>query len=486
MSEALNSSDHYKSLPIVVGAESETGRREENQDHMTGFTSRFGAVYVVADGMGGHRGGAEASRMVTEGVRTHLLEAPDNLSLADSVRQAAQFTNHDLYNKNASGDPNFAGMGSTLSLVVIGGGDSGMQCVTAHVGDSRVYLERGGRLSVLTKDHTYVQKLLDSKIIDEEAARTHPDASILTRAMGQAPEVSVDISEPIQLADGDGILLCSDGLSGYVPHQSIEEAVRQHPSPSDCAKALVELALSSGSDDNVTVQFVRLGNPPQPPVPPRRNRKTQPEAEALSFPAGEPPARFLRRGSRRLLPAVAVALPLVAGGLFAFRHTLFTASPTFAGPYSKEMREAGDLNSLVIHLQGLVAKDLEQVKLHVNHGTDDSRLPEFGKLEETFRKLDGAMNDLEAKTQALPNLLVPGPGVKDTTQPPSRDPAKVDRFTKSYKSASQGFSDQQSAYNQAHRNLHSLESRPSLPRSSPPVRTKKKKRVVPPAEADGI
>jgi serine/threonine protein phosphatase PrpC len=351
MSNTANQTAAKGTLPIVVGAESEVGLREENQDHMTGFRCEFGAVYVIADGMGGHRGGAEASRMVIEGLRSHLQSPAAGLSLHEAVDQAARLTNGEVFEKSRSGDANYAGMGSTLSLIVLTEAESGMELVTAHVGDSRVYLQRDGHLAQLTKDHTYVQRLVDSKAIDEEAARTHPDASVLTRAMGQTPEVAVDISEPIPLQDGDGILLCSDGLSGYVGPAQIEETLRRNPGPADGAKALVDLALKSGSDDNITVQFVRLGNGPVAVPPPAAKRRTQPEAEAL------PPVEAADAPQRNMSPlllwaGVGLALLALAAGLYLLRHRLFPVREPAADPAAELRNHAARLSERAGQLHG--------------------------------------------------------------------------------------------------------------------------------------
>ncbi len=282
-------------LPISVGAVTEIGQREENQDSMTGFSSPFGAVYLIADGMGGHRGGAAASSMVAEAFSRHLLAAPASTPPRDAVTLAVRLANVEILEKGKSGDPEFEGMGSTVVIALVRQITQGLELTTAHIGDSRIYLQRDGKLSLLTKDHTQVQWLIDTHAIDEAGARNHPDSSVLTRAMGHTTDLQVDISDPIPLLDGDGILLCSDGLSGFASAEDIDRTIQQNPDPSKCAAELVQLALASGSNDNITVQFLRIGNGAQAP-PRERNRKTQPEGKTL-------PAATLgvKPGSRRRL-----------------------------------------------------------------------------------------------------------------------------------------------------------------------------------------
>jgi PPM family protein phosphatase len=302
-----------QSLAIGVGAVSETGQREQNQDCMTGFSSPFGAVYLIADGMGGHRGGAEASRLVVEAFSRHLLAAPASAPARDALTLAIRLTNIEVLEKSKSGNPDFQGMGSTVVVALLSRNGGGLQLTTAHVGDSRIYLERDGALTLLTKDHTQIQWLIDSKALDAAGARNHPDASVLTRAIGHTVELEVDISDPMPLRPGDGILLCSDGLSGFVEDKDIHELIERTPDPTTCASKLVELALASGSSDNITVQFLLVGEavPPSPaaPVPPRavrgRSRQTEPE-EPL------PPAHLPARSRRRTLALVlSIALVVV-------------------------------------------------------------------------------------------------------------------------------------------------------------------------------
>ena len=262
-----------KLLAIGVGAVSETGQREQNQDRMSGFNSPFGAVYLVADGMGGHKGGAEASRMVAEAFSRHLMNAPASSPPQDALTLAVRLANLEILEKGRSGNPEFEGMGSTVVIALIQETSNGMELTTAHVGDSRIYLRRNNQLTQLTKDHTQVQWLIDSNALDEASARNHPDASVLTRAMGHSTDLQVDISGPIPLLEGDILLLCSDGLSGFANAEDIDRTVAQNPDPTKCANKLVQLALASGSNDNITVQILRVGNAAQTR---RRARKTDP------------------------------------------------------------------------------------------------------------------------------------------------------------------------------------------------------------------
>jgi len=146
-------------------------------------------------------------------------------------------------------------MGSTAVMLLI----FSQIAKIAHVGDSRAYLYRNGKLSLLTKDHTQVQRMVDAGMLTPEQARNHPSSSILDRAIGNRPTVAIDINPEFVLENGDGILLCSDGLSGYADDQEIEAAMDDSLTPQENVDRLINMALQKGGEDNVTIQFVRFG-----------------------------------------------------------------------------------------------------------------------------------------------------------------------------------------------------------------------------------
>lgn len=280
---------------IRAGAHSAKGLREENQDAMTRFQSRYGEVVLVADGMGGHQGGAVASDMVARRFRFHLDAAAETtMSVADALQQAATRVNDEIYERGHSGDPAVAGMGSTLVVAVLRPSPAGQEAIVANAGDSRAYLLRDGVLRQLTKDHTAAQRMVDAGVISAADARSHPQASVLSRALGQQIGTTVETYPPVTLLPGDGLLLCSDGLSGYALDPEIAQAIGSASDPNAVVRNLVELALNRGSDDNITVQFLRLGGGGA-------------EAPPLAAKPVNPPKRF------PLVPIVAVVAVLVAG-----------------------------------------------------------------------------------------------------------------------------------------------------------------------------
>jgi protein phosphatase len=283
---------------IRSGAHSAKGLRKENQDAMTRFQSRFGDVILVADGMGGHQGGATASGMVAQRFAYHLEAAPPDATLEEALQQATTRVNDEIYEQGHSGDPAIAGMGSTVVVAVIRTSPAGRDVVIANAGDSRAYLVRDGVLTQITKDHTVAQRMVDAGMLNEENARSHPHASVLTRALGQQLGTTAETYPAILLQPGDGLLLCSDGLSGYVTDDKIAPIAAAAADPAGIVQTLIDLALNSGSDDNITVQFVRVAD--RPPL----------AQIAEPAPKARPPAKQRWLVIAAIIAAVLIGAPL--------------------------------------------------------------------------------------------------------------------------------------------------------------------------------
>ncbi len=262
-------------ISLRIGANFNPGKvRAENQDRIGRFHSAFGQVFVVADGMGGHEGGATAAQMLIDLLEKHLREVPPGTPPEGALQAAASHTNADIFQRANSGDPKTAQMGATSVIALV----RGNHVVVAHAGDSRAYLLRGGQLTRLTRDHTVVQRMVDHNMLSPEEARDHPDASVVTRAFGQKPDVELETSAPFELQSGDRLLLCSDGLCGYVDDERIRQVLAGRGDAQAVADALINLALDAGGEDNVSVQVLaaegageRQSAGPPPPAPsPRR------------------------------------------------------------------------------------------------------------------------------------------------------------------------------------------------------------------------
>jgi serine/threonine protein phosphatase PrpC len=216
----------------------------------------LGRLHIVADGMGGHKGGALAAQLTIDGLRRNLDQAPSNEPVVPLLQRAFARVNQEVYQRAHSDDSESQGMGSTAVVLLV----VDRTAYVAHVGDSRAYLLRKRRLRRLTKDHTRAQRMVDAAVLTPEQALDHPSASVLERAVGTKPEVEVDIAD-ILLRRADLILLCSDGLSGCVGDGDIQKILTSGLPVSKLPRRLVDLALSRGTKDNITVQCIQYGRP---------------------------------------------------------------------------------------------------------------------------------------------------------------------------------------------------------------------------------
>ncbi|MBP7866865.1 MAG: serine/threonine-protein phosphatase [Acidobacteria bacterium] len=247
-------------LSMKKGEHSHVGKvREENQDRVTSFPTDYGELHIVADGMGGHRGGATAASMVVNGFEDFFRsrKAPPGTSLADALCLATRATNQAIFSAANAGNPETTKMGSTVVVAVWRAEEN--ELVVGHVGDSRAYLFRDGALMQITHDHSLVQRYIDAGMMSESDGRQHPDSGVLTRSMGQRPEVEMDVKPPVKMQEGDAVLLCSDGLCGYVEDEAIAQALNAATESQDAADRLLDLALKAGGEDNVSIQVLQFG-----------------------------------------------------------------------------------------------------------------------------------------------------------------------------------------------------------------------------------
>ena len=238
---------------MISYAKTDTGLvRRSNQDFLFASDQPVGPLpnlFIVADGMGGHRAGDFASRYVVE----HMKEYIENSDLASPVmilRKALEKTNQGLF-EEAQGNPDREGMGSTLVAATI---EDDMMYV-ANVGDSRLYLLRDS-LAQITRDHSLVEEMVRLGELTEEQARNHPDKNVITRAVGVYPEVRIDFFDE-DLEGEDTILLCSDGLSNMVTDDAMEGIVKSCKNLQEAALRLIETANENGGRDNIAVVLVR-------------------------------------------------------------------------------------------------------------------------------------------------------------------------------------------------------------------------------------
>ena len=220
------------------------GVRTTNQD-------RFIAVpplFAVADGMGGQAAGEVAAQIVVD--ELGRAAAAGRIRDGRSLRAVIETANR-VVRARAGESPALRGMGTTCSALLIGASSAQI----AHIGDSRVYLLRNGRLRTLTEDHTAVGSLVRGGLLSEEDAAAHPERHVLSRAIGADDNVDIDL-RTVELEPDDRLLICSDGLSGMIGADEIERILAANPDPDRVAGALVDAALANGGLDNVTVAVI--------------------------------------------------------------------------------------------------------------------------------------------------------------------------------------------------------------------------------------
>jgi PPM family protein phosphatase len=201
-------------------------------------------LFAVADGMGGAQAGEVASRLAAAALKESGVERGGE----DRIVSVIQEANRRIYDRS-NADPNASGMGTTMTVALVENG----QVAFGHVGDSRAYLIRDGTMEQLTEDHSLVAELMRSGKLSPEEAETHPQRSVITRALGTDPDVDVD-TFTVAAQTGDVFLLCSDGLTTMVSNETILDLVERNRASMDKAlRALVGAANKGGGEDNITV-----------------------------------------------------------------------------------------------------------------------------------------------------------------------------------------------------------------------------------------
>jgi protein phosphatase len=297
-------------------------RRANNQDSFTVVPAKSaqlwdsrGHLFMVADGMGAHAAGELASKMACDAVPLtyqKLLDEPPPLAIRKSIEDA----NGRIHSRGQA-NLDFRGMGTTTSVLLL----LPQGALVAHVGDSRVYRLRGNRIEQLSFDHSLVWEMMATGKLREDEVPGYIPKNIITRSLGPAPQVEVDLEGPWPVAPGDTFLLCSDGLSGQVVDEEIG-AILTVFGPSEAVHVLVDLANLRGGPDNITVIVARVKAAPPPPTthwPVSGKGSRRPVHPAMWVALGVLALATLLLGLARL-PEIAAAMLLV---------TLITAVTVF-------------------------------------------------------------------------------------------------------------------------------------------------------------
>ncbi len=266
----------------------DTGRqRNANEDSL--FTRA--PVFVVADGMGGAQAGEVASKAAAESFDRELPQAP----LERILRETIETANRAIHER-ARNDPDLTGMGTTITAAIVD--PESEEVAIGHVGDSRAYRLRGGKLERLTRDHSLVEEMRRKGQLTEAQAEDHPQRSIITRALGPEPEVEVDL-QTVPAQAGDVFLICSDGLTTMLADEQIAGLLARATSMQSAVRALVDEANRAGGRDNISVIAFRLEDAAAPAASPEGATLIGPSAEEAGLTATEVRRRAAGEAARK-------------------------------------------------------------------------------------------------------------------------------------------------------------------------------------------
>ena len=300
--------------------------RQANEDSCGFATVPNGELFVFCDGMGGHVGGATASRIAVEQIIQHF-KAQHYPNIYQALHDALCRANIQIIGA-ANAEPSLKGMGTTACIVLVDGNDA----YIAHVGDSRIYLyeEQKKRLFRITKDHSFVQSLVDMGQLDDRDAEHHPRKNVIMKALGIKEELKPEVfMSPVQPAKGDMFLICSDGLSGMVDDDGIEAILSSDQSVEQKVLDLVTNANVPGKGlDNITAQVIKvvespypLSNHPDHNPNWRNDSNSNPTLdltkESDPQPVTPPKKKKVKLLLAILIPAIALML-LIGGGVAAY------------------------------------------------------------------------------------------------------------------------------------------------------------------------
>lgn len=227
-------------------------KRELNEDYIYTSGQPIGALpnlFIVADGMGGHKAGDYASMHTVDRFVEVIRELGEEHGVQDAINEAVTAANAYIYQRSRE-NSNLSGMGTTLVLATC----IGNEAIVANIGDSRLYLVNDA-MTQITRDHSLVEEMVTLGGIDREMARNHPDKNIITRAVGVKEKVAADFFE-VDLTKGDKLLLCSDGLTNMLRDEEIYRIIQDNKELEQAAKALVDAANENGGRDNIAVVLV--------------------------------------------------------------------------------------------------------------------------------------------------------------------------------------------------------------------------------------
>ena len=388
--------------------------RQANEDSCGFATVPNGELFVVCDGMGGHVGGATASRIAVEQIIQHF-KAKRYPNIYQALHDALCRANIQIIGA-ANAEPSLKGMGTTACIVLVDGNDA----YIAHVGDSRIYLyeEQKKRLFRITKDHSFVQSLVDMGQLDDRDAEHHPRKNVIMKALGTKEELKPEVyMSPVQPAKGDMFLICSDGLSGMVDDDGIEAILSSDQSIEQKVLDLVTNANVPGKGlDNITAQVIKVVESPYP-LSNHPDHNPNWRKEAYSTPthnvANNPtPQQAIPSKKKKtkvllaiLIPAVVLML-LIGGGVAAYFIWWHGKEKTECVQEQKEpenkVEQQDEINKAEVEESDLKAEDEAETKAEVEVKTEAETKAEVeDKVKVEEETIDEAKAEPKSKSKAF-------------------------------------------------------------------------------------
>ena len=400
--------------------------RQANEDSCGFATVPNGELFVVCDGMGGHVGGATASRIAVEQIIQHF-KAKRYPNIYQALHDALCRANIQIIGA-ANVEPSLKGMGTTACIVLVDGNDA----YIAHVGDSRIYLyeDQKKRLFRITKDHSFVQSLVDMGQLDDRDAEHHPRKNVIMKALGTKEELKPEVfMSPVQPAKGDMFLICSDGLSGMVDDDGIEAILSSDQSIEQKVLDLVTNANVPGKGlDNITAQVIKvlespypLSNHPDHNPNWRKEANSTPTHNVANNPNPQqvtPPKKKKTKVLLAILIPAVILMLLIGGGVAAYFIWWHGKEKTECVQEQKELEnkveQQDDINKAEVEESDLKAEAETKVEVEAKTEAETKAKAEEGKAEgkvkaeeetkveaETEPKSKSKAFDLKKKIQSL-------------------------------------------------------------------------------------
>ncbi len=368
MSTYINNTMNKRVKHYQIGNATDAGKvRNMNEDYYGTRETRNGEVVIVCDGMGGHAGGETASRLAVDSIISSLNEKVDTDPI-NALNEALLYANKVILDY-AREHPELKGMGSTCVALLLKD-----DCFYyAHVGDSRIYLFSGNHLQQLTKDHSLVQSLVDAKAISAKDAEHHPRKNEITNALGLERMLPPSLCQkPVRPQNGDMVLLCTDGLTGMVSDQKIQDVLCSSSDLYEKAKELVLLANNAGGSDNITLQLVKFTGSMNPGVSESEGKKGS--KKVLLF-AGVIMILFLLGGLAVMASCGFSGSTLAQKIATFFRHESYQPSLIKEKPQGTPVLSSKGASGEIVKLQSALAqaqRDLDSARAEVRREHDKS------------------------------------------------------------------------------------------------------------------